>query len=237
MASPWENTHGLKLFAYLPALIPGPVPPGYAGPYEDPEDFLHRFRAHAADALDPELLQDRQTLWDMETKGLEDCPSWMTLKPDPELKIWASVLMEDLECDFRSVQTFVTLVRKGSLGYHEGCRVLAHLFKDKDFDPSRPLSSDPSKWLKRASDEAIDALDNKAVWEAGPEGASSPYKGADPGAGKGQWSSSWGSYQPVSTGSSSSSWGSYQPQKGSSSASSSTDKGKGKGMGYRQGYR
>lgn len=238
----WEDKHGIGRLAFLPALNPGappagPVPPA---PEDDPHGFLWHFRQHARASIDPELLQDRERLWTLETTSIEDRESWLTLRPDLQLEIWKKILIEELDCDHRSTMAFVTLVRKGHLGFLEGCRLLAHLFKDKDLDPSRP-SPNASKWLKRAADEAMEAIDDPGAWDHGPQAHPSPVKG-DGGKGQGTSSSAghsaWGSYQPST--SSTSGWEAQQPGHGSSSSHSwgtYQDLGKGKGKGKWQGLR
>ena len=58
----------------------------------------------------------------------------------------------------------MALVRKqGKRGYAEACKVLAHLIKDKDLDPEKPRSNS-SQWLKRASDEGMDAIEHPEIW-------------------------------------------------------------------------
>ena len=91
-------------------------------------------------------------------------PGWMTLMAPDDLKTWSKVILNDMECEERSCQAFVALARKGKRGYAEACRVLAHLIKDKDLDPEKPRSSS-SQWLKRASEEAMDALEHPEIFE------------------------------------------------------------------------
>ena len=180
MASPWDDKQGMGRLTFLPALIPGAPPPNLELPAEpQPGDFIQMFRAHARRAVDPELLVDREALWQNESIDVHgEKPNWLTLMPDQELKIYKEILIDELGCDFRSLQTFVSLVRKGERGYYEACRILAHLLKDKDLDPSRPQQNH-SKWLKSACDEALEALENPESWEGGPAGNPRPSKGSD----------------------------------------------------------
>ena len=46
-------------------------------------------------------------------------------------------------------------------------QVLAHLIKYTDLDHEKPRSNS-SQWLKRASEEAMDAIGHPEVWEFGP---------------------------------------------------------------------
>ena len=79
-------------------------------------------------------------------------------------RIGQTVILKDMECDERYCQACVALVRKSNRCYAEACRVLAHLIKDKDLDPVKPRSSS-SQWLKRASEEAMDAIEHPEIWE------------------------------------------------------------------------
>ena len=84
------------------------------------------------------------------------------------------VNLKDMECDERSRPAFVALVTKGKRGYAEACRVLAHLIKDKGLDPEKPRSSS-SQWLKRASEEAMDAIEHPEILEFGPSVVPGPF--------------------------------------------------------------
>ena len=239
--NPWESDQGIGRLSFLPALNPGPPPAGPPLDLDDPDMFLWHFRNYARTNVDAELLMDRETLWLNPMLSLQTSPPWMTLRPDPQLRIWKEILQDELGCDFRSLETFVTLVRKGPRGYCEACRVLAHLLKDKDLDPSKP-KPEASKWLKRACDEAIDAIDDPSAWEHGPQGHPTPYKGQGAWAEKGappEWSGKGASSSSAApTTSSSTAWGTYVPGKGSKGPSgSSSSSGPSKGKGYWQGLR
>jgi len=184
MATPWDQKQHIERLAFLSALVPGPVPPGpVPHPDEEPEQFIMFFRQHAEAYCDRELLDDRKDIWKNEMGSLEDLPTWMTLKPDPELKIWKDILLDDLGVDPRALQPFVALVRRGHHGYQEGCRLLAHLLKDKDLSSQcYRTSSSASSWMHRASHECHEALDNPKVWEEGPGAHHGPSKGSGKGA-------------------------------------------------------
>ena len=61
----------------------------------------------------------------------------------------------------------MALVRKGKRGYAEACRVLADLINDKELDLEKPRISS-SQCLKRASEEAMYAIEHPEIWEFGP---------------------------------------------------------------------
>ena len=133
-------------------------------------------RTYAAETIDPQLSEDKRNLWSKEVSYVQDLHDWMTLMAPDDLKHWSKVLLQDMECDERSSQAFVTLFRKGKRGYAETCGVLAHLLKDKDLDPQKPRSN-RSQWLKRTSEEASDAIDHPEVWECGLAMGQGPAKG------------------------------------------------------------
>ena len=67
-----------------------------------------------------------------------------------------------MECDERSCKACVALVKKGKKGYAEAYRVLAHLINDKNLDLEKPRINS-SQWLKRASEEAMDAIEHPEI--------------------------------------------------------------------------
>ena len=90
--------------------------------------------------------------------------------PDPGEPRRVSPLVQcdqgDLQCDERACQSFVKLFRmnppEAPHGYMEACRVLAHIFKDKSKDADE-VTAEPRGWsryLQRASEEAIEALEH-----------------------------------------------------------------------------
>ena len=212
------------------------MPPGV-----DMEEWWYVLHEHATEVIDPELIEDRWVLWRQTKPDIRDAPTWMNLAPDSELRIYEELLRGDLALDARALDPFVSLVRRGPLGYSEACRVLYHGLKDKlkTDDPRVPRGPDGedrdparhSKWFKRATEEALEALDNPEAWDA-PR----PHKGA-----KG-WSKGKGPDAPGTSSSSSAStnpWASYSGSlvppsraQGASSSSSSAPPGT-----YRTGFR
>jgi len=239
MANPWDQRQHIERLAFLPALVPGPAPPGpVPHPEEEPEQFLMFFRQHARAFCDAELLDDRETIWQNEMGSLEDLPTWMTLTPDKELKVWKDILLDDLGVDGRALQPFVALVRRGHHGNQEGCRILAHLLKDKDLSSQgHRTSNNASSWMHRAATECHEALDDPQFWEQGPGAQHGPYKGSGKGASDPSSSSAtWGSYQPGAQ---------HGPSKGSgkgasdpSTSASSSSWGRARATsGFQQGFR
>ena len=87
--------------------------------------------------IDPELIKDRKVIWRQYVNCAQDLRDWMTLMALDDLNNWSTVIvneMNDMECDERSCQACVALVRKGKRGYAETCKVLSHLIKDRDLD-------------------------------------------------------------------------------------------------------
>ena len=154
---------------YLAALPPQGAPDGVHVHPGDAASFIGAFRNYAMDHVEPELLHDRRTVWDQERPGGVD-PAWRYLRhPNGQqaheaLHGWARVIKEDLGCDDRACQTFVTLFNtrpaEAPYGFMEACRVLAHIFKDKNKNLADwvPDQRNWSKFMHRACDEAIDAL-------------------------------------------------------------------------------
>ena len=77
------------------------------------------------------------------------------------------MILKGTECDERSCQACVAVVRKGKRGYAEACRALAHLTKGKYLDLEKPRSSS-SQFLKRAYEEAMYAIEHPEIWDLGP---------------------------------------------------------------------
>ena len=93
-------------------------------------------------------------------------PPWMTLKPPPDLKVWAPIL-EELKLDNDAVKGLVqviTNVHDGNHGYFEGNRIIAHLLKDTAHSEWR---KGPSAWLHGACAESMQAMLNWEDWNNG----------------------------------------------------------------------
>jgi hypothetical protein len=116
---------------------------------------------------------------------------------------WAKVIKQDLECDDRACQSFMSLFKKAPPtaphGYMEACRVLEHIFKDKskDMDNLAPETRNWSRFLQKACEEAIEDLEDPEHVQSLKHMRSSwndwnGYKVAPPGpAGPSSSSSSW----------------------------------------------
>jgi len=127
----------------------------------------------------------------------------------------------------------------------EATRILYHLFKDKDQDPGVPREAHHAKWLKTASERALDALKHPSKWNEGPSGTATgasdskgswdAYKGSSKGHSK-------GTYKGSEKGEPSSS-SSYLPSPylgmapGNASSSSAAAKGSSSSSQHWQGYR
>ena len=174
--STWDKKLGV---ARLRSLGSEPPPSAPHGPYlaagANMEYWLHDLRGHATDKMEPELLDPRWAIWRQVPEYVHDAPAWMTLAADPDLRNYENLMLEDLELDKRSLDPFVTLVRRSGLGYSEACRVLYHGLKDKKnsgdprYDDNGPdgKGRDPqahSKWFKKAAEDAMMALDNPEHW-------------------------------------------------------------------------
>ena len=185
MASKWDEKVGVSRLTNMAAT---PPPAGPGGPVVNPGDpmdiWLMALQHHACHSIDPELIEDRKDLWAQTWDDPRDAPGWMTLTPDADLRNYEKILVKDLKLDPKALNPFVTLVRRGSLGYSEACRVLHHGLKDKKSGPGASLRFDigpdgrdrdpaaKSKWFKAASEEALEALDDPHVWTLGPAGTS-----------------------------------------------------------------
>ncbi len=136
--------------------------------HHDPASFMDGLRAHACQAMDNELLDNRVDLWDTEPVAGEE-PDWMCLRgktPEAHKKFhhWARVIHEDLGCDESACQAFIKLFnmapREAPHGYMEACRVLAHIFKDKSKDQEYVHGPNWSRFVQKACEEAIEALED-----------------------------------------------------------------------------
>ena len=177
---PLAQKQGLERLADLPAESPGhPVP-------TDPSEFLEQMREHAMQFIDPELIEDRQDLWDNEWNILEHAPSWWTFQPPDDLYCWSWMIQVELEVSEEAVAHFVALVRIGPEGFSEGLRVLAHLTKDKKQGKGGKVRDNASAWMTTACLEAQGAIQHKRAWVSDPEAYKGPTKGAD----------AWANYTP-----------------------------------------
>ena len=233
MESKWDKKFGVCRLTSLGDEAPCTGPQGPSLQTGVPmEDWLWALHTHATWNIEPELLEERWNLWRQVPEDVRDAPEWMTLAPHPELRNYEKLLMEDLELNGQALGPFVSLVRRGELGYSEACRVLYHGLKDKkNFkDPRYDRGPDgrdrdpdaQSKWFKKTAEEAMRALDNPLAWdEPRPhQGTKGWSKGKEP---EGPHGTSTGS-------SSTNSWASYSgarmpPSQGHSESSSSSSSG------------
>ena len=243
-SNPWYKKIGVMRLTFL-----GDLPPPastsrtsmkYMPPGVDMEEWWHALHEHANARIVPELLNDKWILW-RQSEDIRDAPDWMTMTPDSQLQDYEDILRGTLNLDDRGLTPFVTLVRRGPLGYSEACRILYHGLKDKNntHDPRFPRGPDGedldptrhSRWFKKASEEALEALDNPDAWQgprihSGPKGWS---KGKGPDA-PGTSSSSGPSTNPWASYS-----GSFVPPSRAQGASSSSSSAK--PFPYRTGFR
>ena len=207
MAGPWGQWHGLQRLRWLPALPETTGPHGvHLGPDPSTTQFLEAFRSYAMQQVDPELIADREAVWnilgdagpDFGDGSRQPPGDWWCLRASDELHDYRGLLMRDLQCDVDSVSYFVKLVRCGKPeGYLDALRIIHHFLKDKDYpspyqDPQGPDHVRNSRWLKNACLEALDALQNPEDWEQGPEENA---KGASKGRGR-----NWGPSEAPSDG-------------------------------------
>ena len=75
-------------------------------------EHLKQRKTYASHTIDPELIEDRKVLWRQEVDCVQYLPDWMTLTAPDDLKYWSTVILKDMECDERSCQAYVALVRK-----------------------------------------------------------------------------------------------------------------------------
>ena len=166
-------------------------PPDENFPNEDVPDpanfseYLKFFRTcvtHYVSKVDLEEIAKKMDLWDeideICDKGRR--PKWVEIEQQPQLANWGGVLIHDLECNRESIETFQFLVKnRGPRGLMEGSRIIYHLLKDKQmeggaawdsgwagWEPEEPGVRN-SRWLVKASEEAIEALDKPDIWNTG----------------------------------------------------------------------
>ena len=167
----WKMSDHSGRLAFLAAAPPANAPPNVNLQPGAPDAFVQALRQHAINRIDGELLCDRREIWDGEPVPGKDRPQWMylmgkTLTSHTRFHGWSAVLKEELQCDDSACQSFVKLFAtnppEAPHGYMEACRVLAHIFKDKSKDADEVIA-EPRGWpryLQRASEEAIEALEH-----------------------------------------------------------------------------
>ena len=173
----WDDKVGIARLVGLPTTPPPPMPDGPAlTPGASMEAWMKALHSHAFRAVDPENLDDRRDLWNQTWETIQDCPKWMTLTPQPDLRDYETLLVKDLQMGNQAIEPFITLARRGPLGYSEACRVLHHGLKDKRLGPDASLrfnldedgrDIDPRRkaiWFRRTSEESLEALNNTGAW-------------------------------------------------------------------------
>ena len=156
---------------------PPPAPPGLAddSPFDDVSDAM---REIIGEHLDPQILEDRRTIWAQHAEIFGAPPTWLTLTPDASLECWAGLLQDELRLDPQALGNLVELIRSSRLGYQEGCRILAHLLKDSETGEWRSSSS---AWLNRSVNEARQAINDFEYWNLGSLKGKSKGKGGTSG--------------------------------------------------------
>ena len=227
----WGTCKHIERLAFMSVIPPVPPPPGMVIEKDHVGQYLAGLRNYSQTNVAPELLVDRQKIWDMDSQAI---PPWMYLHAGGDAHKsfwrWKDLLTKDMKCDLRSCQKFVALTKEeppeAPYGFMESSRILAHMLKDKikkpDYYRDPEKEDDWSGFLAIACDEAMEALECPAE----VKGLKIKSKGG------------WGEYEPEIPGPSSSS-SSYQYR------TQGLDKGKGKDMGkdkgdgywYKQGHR
>ena len=176
----WGTCELLDRLQWMSALAPM-APPAGQNPATpgNVSEYLLALRSHAEAVVPPELLVDRRELWSLDSQTL---PDYVYLRGRTQgfhnnFHGWKKVIKEDLGCDERACQHFVTLFSKqpkeAPHGYMEACRVLAHTMKDKIkpqdayrsswyADPEKPEKQDWSGFMVKACKESIEALEEPA---------------------------------------------------------------------------
>ena len=117
-------------------------------------------------------LKQLQNLW-VSGLTMESKPGWVYLMgSDLEnhqlMTGWVNTLVEDLRCNEEACIVFCNLLQKSphawpECGYYGGCRILAHIFKDKREDAKAYKMSwkvcSWSNFLKNSCEEALEALE------------------------------------------------------------------------------
>ena len=88
-------------------------------------------------------------------------PTWMTLEPPADLRIWAPILGEQ-QNDGGAIADLREVITSGGYGYYEGIRIIAHLLKDTEHPAWR---KGPSAWLHNATSESLNAMRNWKEWD------------------------------------------------------------------------
>ena len=96
------------------------------------------------------------------------------MAPEPDLRDWRDILrLDQFGLDHASLTALVQLCRDHPrYGFHEACRILAHLLKDMQPGGGWHQRSGASAWLMNAVREARHAIMNPGEWE-GTSAASS----------------------------------------------------------------
>ena len=116
-------------------------------------------------------LKQSQNLW-VSALTMESKPDWVYLMgSDLEnhqlMTGWVNTLVEDLRCNEEACIAFCSLLLQSphdwpECGYLEGCRILAHIFKDKREGAKACNMSWNCSWsnfLKNSCEEALEALE------------------------------------------------------------------------------
>ena len=166
----WKMSDHSGRLAFLPPGPPVNGPPKVNLHFGAPDAYVQALRQHAVKTIAPELICDRQNIWEGELVDGK-VPEWMylrgkTLENHTRFHNWCQVITDDLQCDGRAQLAFVRLFTKNPPeaphGYMEACRVLAHIFKDKSKNADEVMV-EPRPWsryMQRACEEAIEALEH-----------------------------------------------------------------------------
>jgi hypothetical protein len=124
-------------------------------------------------------------------------PTWMTLEPPTDLRIWAPILGEQ-QVDNYAITDLREVIEFGGHGYYEGIRIIAHLLKDT----AHPAwYRGPSAWPHSASNESVTAIRNWWDWDCNQNGKQSgPSRAASTSATFPTSRSDWYDYTPVTRG-------------------------------------
>ena len=245
-ASPWDRVVGVARLENLTSHAGYDLNPADHGVEDDPNMVnIQSAMQHSLWQLSlqvdhvTEHLAHRQAIWawhfDMFGPSTEEQPrppEWFTLAPQPDLKDWRDILrLDQFGLDHASLTALVQLCRDHpKYGFHEACRILAHLLKDMQPGGGWHQRSGASAWLMNAVREARHAIMNPGEWE-GTSAASSSTSWSAP-----AWGSSWSAPTGGSSGSSTWAKGGDDKGKGKGKAKGK-DKGKGKGKDTGRGFR
>ena len=98
-------------------------------------------------------------------------PTWMTLEPPTDLRIWAPILGEQ-QIDNYAITDLREVIESGGHGYYEGIRIIAHLLKDTEHPAWR---NGPAAWLHNATAESLNATSNWKEWDCQYNGKQSSW--------------------------------------------------------------